>query len=129
MGVVVRFAVPFVLAGLLLVGQVSAGPLDEPPQNLQAARQGNDVVLIWEAVAGALTYNVYRNGLLLGQAEEPSYSDQSASSMSTYWVTAVLPDGETLPSNPATEPKCWGLQSGIPPIYVNPETCLSSLPP
>lgn len=124
----VKVAVVSVLAGLLLVGQVAAGPLDEPPQNLQAARQGSDVVLTWDAVAGAQTYNVYRDGLLLGQSEEPSYSDPIASSMSTYWVTAVLPDGETLPSTPATEPYCWGFTSGVPPVYVNPEACLDPLP-
>ncbi|MHB1261350.1 MAG: hypothetical protein ACYC2H_06505 [Thermoplasmatota archaeon] len=125
----VKVAVVSVLAGLLLVGQVAAGPLDEPPQNLQAARQGNEVVLTWDAVAGAQAYNVYRDGLLLEQSEDPSYSDQSASSMSTYWVTAILPDGETLPSNLATEPNCWGFTSGIPPVYVNPEVCIEMLPP
>lgn len=49
----------------------------EPPTNLMASVENNDVVLSWTAAVGAVSYNVYRNGSLIGNTTETSYLDGS----------------------------------------------------
>jgi hypothetical protein len=120
----VRVALYLMLAGLS-VSQPSAAQPWDAPQNLDADWVDGQVFLAWDAVDGAVAYHVYQDGLYIATSEAPDFTVPSSqsSSASMYWVTALLPEGESIPSNPAS-PYCWGFTEGIPPIYVNPEACL-----
>ena len=54
------------------------------PQNFQLINQGtNDAVLSWDAVAGASSYNIYRNGVRYDSTNVTTYTDQAASNVTT----------------------------------------------
>lgn len=50
----------------------------DPPTNLMATVNDRDVTLTWTGVEEAASYNVYRNGLLLGNTENTTYVDEEA---------------------------------------------------
>lgn len=54
------------------------------------ARPDGSVPLTWSATAGAMRYNVYRNGVFLGAARSTSFIDTTVPYPGdfTYWVTA-----------------------------------------
>jgi len=51
----------------------------EPPTNLVAVAIGNDVTLTWDAATNAQSYNIYRDGALIGNTSNTSYIDSSVS--------------------------------------------------
>ncbi len=84
----------------------SVGPVLNPPQNLAAVVNENDVTLTWEAPAAGrdLTgYKVYRNATMIQEITDAAtltYTDADlANGTYQYYVTAVYTDGESDPSN------------------------------
>ena len=72
----------------------------EPPTNLVATVEGNDVTLSWDAAADAVSYNVFRNGTLVGTTSETTYLDSDvASGFYTYHLKSI--DANLIPSNPS----------------------------
>ncbi len=70
------------------------------PSGLSAASPTAVPVLNWTAVAGASSYNVYRDGAIIGSAPSPSYTDSSAvPGPHTYQITAVAAGVESDLSN------------------------------
>ena len=51
----------------------------EPPTNLIATVIGTEVSLTWDAATDAQSYNVYRDGALIGNTSNTSYIDSSVS--------------------------------------------------
>ena len=47
----------------------------EPPTNLFATTSGRDVALTWEDGIGAVSYNVYRDGTLIGNTSSTTFND------------------------------------------------------
>ena len=70
----------------------------DPVENLEANLEIGAVILTWDAPEGALNYTVYRNGLEIGQTEEPTYTDNVFSEIHfTYCVVANYQRGNSLP--------------------------------
>lgn len=66
----------------------------DPPTNLMAFVENNDVALSWTAAVGAVSYNVYRNGSLIGNTTETSYLDGSpVFGTQTYYVKSMDSNG------------------------------------
>jgi len=59
------------------------------PTNLSATSPATQANLSWNAPAGAASYNVYRNGALIGNTSNTSYTDSPASGNYSYYVKAV----------------------------------------
>ena len=70
----------------------------DPVENLEANLEIGIVVLTWDAPEGVSNYTVYRNGLEIGQTEEPTYTDYVYTEIHfTYCVVANYPRGSSLP--------------------------------
>lgn len=71
------------------------------PENLTAQRDGDDVVLQWDAVNAEINqYGIYRDGLLYALTTANVFTDASAGdAFHTYHVTTFTDDGESGPSN------------------------------
>lgn len=120
-------SLPLAVAVLLLfAAPASADPL-AAPEDLTAQRVAEGVLLTWTGLPDAYGYIVYRNGAAIGNTSGESFTDAtapSASAMTVYWVTALLPTGESAPSNPASPPSpCAGTSSEPPGYFLNPESC------
>ena len=75
-----------------------------PPQNLQANVLEDTINLSWDVPASApralINYNLYRDGVFLGQSSTTSYSDSLLANGSySYHVTALYDSGESPASN------------------------------
>lgn len=79
-----------------------AGPA--APTNLTAATPTkNKPVLSWDAVSGASSYKVYRNGTVVGTTSSTTFTDTAATEGSiAYKVTAIANGIESTPSNTVT---------------------------
>lgn len=107
---------PVVLVPVTL--HVVADTLLAPPTNLTATiRNGNDVLLAWQAPEGTKNmkgsnsysnvlqgYNVYRNDVKIASTiPETQYLDENLpAGYYEYYVTAVYDEGESTPSNSGT---------------------------
>ena len=49
----------------------------DPVENLQATLEGTNVVLTWDPVESASHYVVTRNGIMIGEVEEPTLTDEN----------------------------------------------------
>lgn len=133
----VTLAAALLLLAPLLAPGALANPLDGPlpPLALTADTTSGDVVLSWQAPAGNVDgYRVYRaddaetvaeHGLdafvAIGETTALSFVDIVATGSGTesndpafrgiYFVTGLLGDDESLPSNSATAqyPACWNV--------------------
>ena len=68
------------------------------PRNLKTdSISGNSISLSWEAVTGAVFYNIYRDGEFLGSTASTTYFDCGLESETTYCyeVTSITDDGES----------------------------------
>ncbi len=89
-----------------LFKKINFGPLD-PPANLSATVEFNDVILCWEPPEFApknkeiIGYNLYRDNVLTEFVSENCATDYCLYPGSThsYFVTAVYDEGESTPSN------------------------------
>lgn len=74
------------------------------PTDMTVASVTQTPTISWSAVSGANSYNVYRNGTLIGSTTSTSYVDTSApEGDNTYSVTAVSASGsESTPSSSAS---------------------------
>lgn len=82
-------------------GAFTAGPtVLLPPTTPTGIGQGLTVRLTWTAVDTAESYNVYRDGQLIGNTEELAYTDTTVSDMETYvyGISAVNAAGESEPA-------------------------------
>ena len=105
-----RAAAKSVSAGLfclfaLLTSATAALPL--PPQNFQYAWLSWEVMLTWDEVPGATSYNVYRYDAtnttwapIATGVTVPRYRDSGIYEPQSYTVKAVNADGESLPAPP-----------------------------
>lgn len=81
------------------IGRI-AMPILSAPTNLVAASPAQQPSLSWDAVSGATSYNIYRDGANIGSSSTASYTDISAPEGTyTYYVTAVNSAGESGLSN------------------------------
>jgi M6 family metalloprotease-like protein len=66
----------------------------DPPTNLVASVDGRDVSLSWDAANNAQSYNVYRNGVLIGNTSSLTYLDCNLPYATyTYFLKSVDADG------------------------------------
>ncbi len=66
----------------------------EPPTNLVASVEDNNVTLSWDAAENAVSYNIYRNGSLIGNASGTSYLDSDlVYGIYSYFVKSVDASG------------------------------------
>ncbi|TRZ50643.1 MAG: fibronectin type III domain-containing protein [Dehalococcoidia bacterium] len=94
------------------------------PSNLTATVISTDQInLNWSPVSGAISYKVYRDGILIASLTETSYSDTGLTPGKTYSyaVSGVNADGVESQSSSvsATTP---GVGGGLPPAAYNPPT-------
>ena len=67
-------------------------------ENLEATVEIGAVILTWDAPEGALNYTILRNGIEIGQTEEPTYTDEVFSELNfTYCVIANYEGGSSVP--------------------------------
>ena len=74
------------------------------PTNLSYTLSGTqNITLTWNAVSAAVSYNVYRNGSLIGNASGTTFSETAPYGSNSYYVRAVDANGQqSLPSNTVT---------------------------
>ena len=66
----------------------------DPPTNLVAAVDGKDVSLSWDAANNAQSYNIYRNGALVGNTSGTSFLDTNLPCRTyTYYLKSVDENG------------------------------------
>ena len=104
-----------ITAPLTVSGPVSISipqtPAPSIPTGFVAPSPTQHPILTWNSVSTATSYNVYRNGLLVGSATGTTYTDNSAPvGAFSYYVTAVNLTGESGPSSTASV-------TVIPPTY------------
>ena len=79
--------------------EVSATPQGPPPfpQDLIATAGDSQVVLSWDASPGAISYNVYRDGIMIASSVGTTYTDANLTNGNwySYFVTAVNTYGES----------------------------------
>lgn len=64
------------------------------PSGLQGQQMGNSIVLAWNRVDGAISYEIQRNGMFLGSSYSTNYTDNNPSSgYNSYEVIAT--DGQS----------------------------------
>ena len=72
----------------------------QPPTHLVASVEGNNVTLSWDEATDAVSYNVFRNGALIGTTSETMFLDSNvASGFYTYNLKSI--DANGIPSNPS----------------------------
>ena len=71
------------------------------PSNLTYTMEGlQGLTLNWTAASGAASYNIYRNGNLIGNTTETTYSETAPFGTNVYWVRSVDANDElSLSSN------------------------------
>lgn len=78
----------------------SYGSECEPPTHLDASVENNNVTLSWDAVTDAVSYNVFRNGTLIGTTSETTYLDSEVDAgFYTYYLRSI--DTHGIASNPS----------------------------
>ncbi len=66
----------------------------DPPVNLSASVDDNDVTLTWDAAANAASYNIYRGGSLIGNTSGTTYLDSNVPyGRYTYFLKSVDANG------------------------------------
>ena len=66
----------------------------EPPTNLVASVENNIVSLSWDAATNAVSYNIYRNGNLIGNTSGTTYLDSSLNyGIHTYLLKSIDSNG------------------------------------
>ncbi len=75
----------------------------DAPANLTALQEGEGIVLAWDAVATAQSYNVYRNNELLANVTENAYTDVDLTYLTEYCYTVASVCQEDLESDHSNE--------------------------
>ncbi len=69
-----------------------------PVENLTASVEIGSVTLVWDELADALNYTIFRNGIEIGNVTEATYTDEVASEIHfTYCVVANYRHGSSVP--------------------------------
>ena len=81
-------------------GTFTAGPVIQAPGKPSGLAHALSVRLVWSAVSGAASYNIYRDGSFVGSSNTPTFVDVSAAENQTYvyGVSAVGQGGEGEPA-------------------------------
>jgi hypothetical protein len=83
-----------------LIFQSTFVSIPDAPSGLAIVSPAHDPALSWNAVTGAASYNIYRDGVKLDSSTANSYTDIIATEGThSYYVTAVDAGGESAPSN------------------------------
>ncbi len=105
-----------------------------PPENLEFTVVDTDVLLTWDAPGAGTpdSYNVFRDGSMIANTTDLSYDDTGLAVGSyDYYVTAVYPGGESVPSNVVTatiigwEPPVPQNLDGPDEVYTNEDIVLT----
>ena len=82
------------------VGTFIAGPAIPAPSAPASLRTALAVRLLWDSVAAADYYNIYRDGALIGTTTETQYIDTTAAENATYTygISAANGGGESAPT-------------------------------
>jgi len=102
-------------------GSVDANIYD-PIENLQAEVNLESIILTWDAAEGATGYVITRNGVLVGDTEEPTFTDEVFhEDFYTYCVIAEYEDGFSIPATLFIQAE-WGIDENSAEfaIYPNP---------
>lgn len=77
------------------IGVLDEGSIMNPVTNLAAIVTGNNVALSWTAPVGTpISYNIYRDGVLIGNTASTSYNDAGVTNgLHDYCVVAVYAGG------------------------------------
>ena len=68
--------------------------------HLTATIEDDQVTLNWEPIENSDQYQVFRDGLLFAMTSETTFVDNNTNGVfHTYHISAITPNGETLPSN------------------------------
>ena len=80
---------------------IQPATLIEAPTNLTYTLSGQqDVTLNWNSSSGASSYNVYRNGELVGNTANTTFSETAPYGSNSYYIRALDSNGQqSLPSN------------------------------
>lgn len=83
---------------------IEPGSMVPAPTNLTYTLSGlNDITLTWNGVSAASSYNVYRNGNLIGNTTETTYSENAPFGELSYYVRCVDANSQlSLSSNTVT---------------------------
>ena len=83
---------------------IEPGSMVPAPTNLTYTLSGlNDITLTWNGVSAASSYNVYRNGNLVGNTTETTYSETAPFGELSYYVRCVDANSQlSLSSNTVT---------------------------
>ena len=83
---------------------IQPATLIDAPTNLTYTLSGQqDVTLNWNSASGASSYNVYRNGELVGNTTSTTFSETASYGNNSYYVRALDSNGQqSLPSNTVT---------------------------
>ncbi|MBQ5377748.1 MAG: C10 family peptidase, partial [Prevotella sp.] len=83
---------------------IEPGSMVPAPTNLTYTLSGlNNITLTWDAVSAASSYNVYRNGNLVGNTTETTYSEAAPFGELSYYVRCVDANSQlSLSSNTVT---------------------------
>ena len=86
------------------LGRITLEPALSPPANLTAHSPAQYPSLSWDAASGAVSYNIYLNGMKISSTTATTYTDSAApEGTASYYVTAVDAGGiESQPSNTVT---------------------------
>ena len=83
---------------------IEPGSMLPAPTNLAyTINDSNEIVLTWDEVSAAASYNVYRNGNQIGNVSENTYSETAPFGTFTYYVRCVDANGQlSIASNTIT---------------------------
>jgi len=93
-----------------------------PPQNLSAtAVSSSQIDLVWDAVSGAVYYNIYRDNALIASSSVTSYSDTGLSPSTTYTYNVSAVDSSGMESPKSSSASATTLSAPTPPTPVSEE--------
>ena len=112
--------------------------LCDPPTNLTATTENRNVTLTWIAATGAQSYNIYRNGSLIGNTANDTYVDDNLSyGLYSYFLKSVDGNGKLSPASETIEVSIEPLASNLTAMlsgngaelsWTSPEWAYSQVP-
>ena len=100
----------------------------EPVSNLEYSSQSNKIILTWDAPENALGFVIIRNGVVLGEVYESTYTDELEKEGSyTYCILAGYDDDNySLPECVIIETE-WGIGEEVAEFGIYPNPASSTL--
>ena len=89
----------------------------DPPTNLAATTENRNATLTWTTATGAQSYNIYRNGSLIGNTANDTYVDNNLSyGLYSYFLKSVDENGSLSPASETIEVSIEPLASNLTAI-------------